>query len=226
VLHKPLAGAALTAALAEEVAAARRFAQRLDVFTANGHSGQEPPMNLIDAIHGRRSVRSFTPQPVPREVLEDLAWHAVQVPMAPVSDDNSWALVIVEGRQRLAHHGEQAKRYAAEHQPTGEPWSWPAQADFEVFWGAPVLVLFCARQGHPEAPFDCCRAGQNLALAAHARGLGSCWVGAPMPWLHSDEGRAALGLPAGFAAAAALVLGTPTEAMPGRSRPRPALLWR
>jgi hypothetical protein len=47
-----------------------------------------------------------------------------------------------------------------------------------------------------------------------------------MPWLHSDEGRAALGLPAGFAAAAALVLGTPTEAMPGRSRPRPALLWR
>jgi signal transduction histidine kinase/nitroreductase/ActR/RegA family two-component response regulator len=226
VLHKPLAGAALTAALAEEVAAARRFAQRLDVFTANGHSGQEPPMNLIDVIHGRRSVRSFTPQPVPREVLEDLAWHAVQVPMAPVSDDNSWALVMVEGRQRLARHGEQAKRYAAEHQPTGEPWSWPAQADFEVFWGAPVLVLFCARQGHPEAPFDCCRAGQNLALAAHARGLGSCWVGSPMPWLHSDEGRAALGLPAGFAAAAALVLGTPTEAMPGRSRPRPALLWR
>ena len=37
---------------------------------------------------------------------------------------------------------------------------------------------------------------------------------------------ATLALPQGFDAAAALVLGTPAEAVPGRSRPRPALLWR
>jgi signal transduction histidine kinase/nitroreductase/CheY-like chemotaxis protein len=226
VLHKPLAGDTLVAAIGEEVAAARRFAQRLDVFAPSSPSGPEPPMNLIDAIHGRRSIRSFKPQPVPRGVVEDLLWHAVQVPMPPVSDDNSWAIVVIEGHERLAEYGDQAKRYAADHQPSGEPWSWPARADFEVFWGAPLLVVFCARQGHPEAPFDCCRAGQNLALAALARGLGSCWVGSPMPWLRSDEGRAAIGLPPGFDAAAALVLGTPAETVPGRSKPRPALLWR
>jgi signal transduction histidine kinase/nitroreductase/ActR/RegA family two-component response regulator len=226
VLHKPLAGATLTAAIVEEVAAARRFAQRLAVFSSPGPTGLEPPMNIIDAIHGRRSVRSFAPQPVPREVVEDLLWHAVQVPLPPVSDEHSWAVLVVEGAQRLAEYGERAKRYAAEHQPSGEPWTWPGRADFEVFWGAPMLVLFCARLGHPEAPFDCCRAGQNLALAAHARGLGSCWVGSPMPWLRSDEGRAALALPQGFDAAAALVLGTPAEVGPGRSRPQLALLWR
>jgi len=87
-------------------------------------------------------------------------------------------------------------------------------------------VLFCARQGHAEAPFDCCRAGQNLALAAHARGLGSCWVGSPMPWLASADGRHECGVPPQFDAAAALVLGTPAQAQPGRSRPRPAVIWR
>jgi signal transduction histidine kinase/nitroreductase/CheY-like chemotaxis protein len=223
VLHKPLDGATLTGAIGDEVAAARLWSERLRTFAT---PGSETPMNLIDAIHGRRSVRSFAPDAPPREVIEDLLWHAVQVPLPPVSDEGSWALVVVEGRERLAALGERAKRYAAEHQPAGEPWTWPERADFEVFWGAPVLVLFCARRGHQEAPFDCCRAGQNLALAAHARGLGSCWVGAPMPWLASDEGRSACGLPPGFDAAAALVLGTPSHTQPGRSRPRPVVLWR
>ena len=69
---------------------------------------------------------------------------------------------------------------------------------FKVFWNAPAVVLLCARRGNPEAPFDCCRAAQNLQLAAHARGLGTCWVGAPMPWLGSAGIAEEPGLPAGL----------------------------
>ena len=76
-----------------------------------------------------------------------------------------------------------------------------------MFWDAPALVLLCARRGHPEAPFDCHRAAQNLLLAAHARGLGSCWVGAPLPWLESPGVAAELGLPDGFDATVAVILG-------------------
>ena len=226
VLHKPLDGAALAAAIQAEVASASRWQQRLDHFqTPQGAA----PMTLIDALHGRRSIRHYLATPLPRAQVADLLWHAVQVPRPPISGDDAWAFVVVDGAQRLAGLGERAKAYAAQHQARLQspqhPWAWPSRADFEVFWGAPVLVLMCARQRHPEAPFDCCRAGQNLALAAHAAGLGSCWVGSPLPWLASDEGRLAVGLPAGFEVAVAMVLGHPADALPGQSAPRPAITW-
>ena len=226
VLHKPLDGAALAAAIQGEVAAATRWQQRLDNFpTPEG----APPMNLIDALHGRRSIRHYLPTALPHAQVEDLLWHAVQVPRPPICTDDAWAFVVIAGVQRLAGLGARAKAYAAQHQARLQspqhPWAWPSRDDFEVFWGAPVLVLMCARQHHPEAPFDCCRAGQNLALAAHAAGLGSCWVGSPLPWLASDEGRQAVGLPAGHDVAVAMVLGHPAEPVPGQSAPRPVIRW-
>ena len=226
VLHKPLDGATLAAAIQAEVAAAARWRQRLDNFQTPNRA---PPMTLIDALHGRRSIRHYLPTALPRAQVEDLLWHAVQVPRPPASGDDAWAFVVVDGAQRLAGLGARAKAYAAQHQARLQapqhPWAWPSRDDFEVFWGAPVLVLMCARQRHPEAPFDCCRAGQNLALAAHAAGLGSCWVGSPLPWLASDEGRQAVGLPAGHDVAVAMVLGHPAEPVPGQSAPRPVIRW-
>lgn len=222
VLHKPLDGAALTQAIAAQVQAAARWARRLDVFCPPDGG---LPMNLVDALHGRRSVRAYRPEPVRRDVIADLIWHAVQVPRPPVSHEASWAFHVIEGRDRLADFGERAKAWAAGHPPPGAPWSWPAQGDFEVFWGAPAAVLICARQGHPEAPFDACRAGQNLALAAHARGLGSCWIGAALPWLNGPEGREAAQVPEGFDVAVVLAVGHPAAMQPGRSAAAPAISW-
>jgi signal transduction histidine kinase/nitroreductase/ActR/RegA family two-component response regulator len=222
VLHKPLDGDVLTRAIAEEAAAAARWASRLAGFI--GPNG-EPPMNIIDAIHGRRSVREYLEEPVDNDVIEDLIWHASLVPRPPISDDATWAFHVITGRERLADFGARAKQYAADHQPPGAPWTWPQRGDFDVFWGAPLVVLIAARRGHPEAPFDCCRAGQNLALLAHARGLGTCWVGSPLPWLNSEEGREAVGLPEGYEVAVAMSLGHPAESTPGRSAPRPVVTW-
>jgi len=37
-------------------------------------------MDVIDAIHGRRSVRSYEPEPVPRELIESVILDAAQAP--------------------------------------------------------------------------------------------------------------------------------------------------
>ena len=37
-------------------------------------------MDVIAAIHGRRSVRSFQPKPVERDTIESLIWDAAQAP--------------------------------------------------------------------------------------------------------------------------------------------------
>jgi len=182
-------------------------------------------MDVIEAAHGRRSIRAYRSDPVPRALVEELLWAAAQAPSPPASGATPWAFVVVEGRERIADYGARALRYAQDHQPPGRPWTWADRPGFQVFWGAPLLVLVCAQTGNAEAPFDCCRVGQTLMLAAHARGLGSCWVGAPMPWLRSPGVAAEVGLPAGFYPAVAMILGYAAESPAGNPRPRPVVTW-
>jgi hypothetical protein len=189
------------------------------------HGLERIDMDLVEAIHGRRSIRSYRPDPVDRHLIEAVILDAVQVPVPPVSGDTPWAFCVIEGVARLAGYGARAMQYAREHQPAGRPWTWVDRPGFEVFWNAPALVLICARSGNPETPFDCCRAGQNLMLSAHARGLGSCWIGAPMPWLLSPGIARELGLPAGFEVSVAMLLGYPSERPAGNPRSSPVITW-
>jgi nitroreductase len=127
-------------------------------------------MDAIQSMHARRSIRKYTDQAVPRELIEELMWAAVQAPTPPISGDNALALLVIEGIARLEAYGRRALQYAFEHQPLDKPWEWTTRPGFKVFWGAPALVVICARRTNPEAPFDCCRAGQNLLIAAHFSG--------------------------------------------------------
>lgn len=183
-------------------------------------------MDALAAIHGRRTIRKYRPEKVDHQLLERVLWAAVQAPTPPVSGASAWKICVLEGTQRLAEYGARAKQYAFEHQPEGQRWSWTERPDFKVFWNAPAVVLFCAKASNPEAPFDCCRAAQNMLIAAHAVGLGTCWVGAPLPWLASPGVTEELGLPAGYPVSVAVLVGYPDEQPVGEPRPEPEVLWR
>jgi nitroreductase len=182
-------------------------------------------MDVIEAIHQRRSIRAYRPKCVERGLIEDVIWAAVQAPTPPVSGETPWAFCVIEGADRLAAYGARAKQYALDHQPEGRRWTWPDRLDFKVFWDAPALIPICGRSGNNESAFDCCRAGQNLMLAGHARGLETCWVGAPLPWLNSTGVAKELGVPAGFDPIVAMVLGYPAEKPAGNPRPRSVIHW-
>lgn len=182
-------------------------------------------MDALQAIHGRRTIRKYRPEPVERALLQRVLWAAVQAPTPPVSGASAWKLCVIEGASRLAAYGERAKLYAFENPPPGQRWSWTERPDFKVFWNAPSVVLFCAKTSNPEAPFDCCRAAQNMLVAAHAVGLGTCWVGAPIPWLTSPGVASELGLPEGYEPSAVVLVGHPDEQPMGEPRPEPDVLW-
>src|SRR5512137_1559733 len=55
------------------------------------------PMELIEAINARRSVRAYQPRPVEREKLEELAQAFRIAPSA--SNQQPWKLVIVDDRE-------------------------------------------------------------------------------------------------------------------------------
>ncbi|HYB58390.1 MAG TPA: nitroreductase family protein, partial [Alphaproteobacteria bacterium] len=68
-------------------------------------------------------------------------------------------------------------------------------------------------------------ATQNLLLAAHAEGLGACWMCAPL--FCPDTVAAAIGLPPGWEPQALVTLGRPASAgKPARRKPVAEMLWR
>ena len=180
-------------------------------------------MDTITAIHTRRSIRAYEKRAVEREIIADILWDAAQAPTTPVS--GPFLFHVIEGAARIADLGERAKQYAREHRPDAAGYSWTDRADFKVFLGAPVVIVISGHAGNSQSVQDCNRAGQNLMLSAHARGLGSCWVGAPMLWLRRPETRKELGIAEAFEPFAAFTLGHAASVPPSRSRERPKIVW-
>jgi nitroreductase len=85
-------------------------------------------------------------------------------------------------------------------------------ADFDIFYGAPALVLICSTTDHPWAVENCALAAENLMLATHAAGLGTCWIGFAQAWLRSAEGKAFLNIRPEVRPVAPIIVGHPADA--------------
>ena len=139
-------------------------------------------MELEEAIRGRRSVRRFRSDPVPKEVLEKILELARWAPSA--MNRQNWFFVVVQGEKREALQEIFASAFE-EFRPNLEK----VFADkpkiiegmklfFETYGGAPVLILAYGERG-PTGQWDThspAVAVQNLLLAACDAGLGSAWT--------------------------------------------------
>jgi nitroreductase len=167
-------------------------------------------MDLLQAINERRSVREYTDEPVSDAVLRQLIDAAIQAPSA--INQQPWCFVVVKNPRLLAQISDQAKAYllkaslGAPAHPFRDMLNDPK---FDIFYHAPALIVIAAAQPTDWAVEDCALAAENLMLAAHAAGLGTCWIGFAQHWLGTPEGKAALGLPASYSPIAPIVVGHP-----------------
>ena len=69
-------------------------------------------METIEAIHGRRLIRDYQPRTVQRELINLVLLDAAQAPTPPVSGDQPFVFVVIEGLERVAECGALALRYA------------------------------------------------------------------------------------------------------------------
>jgi nitroreductase len=175
-------------------------------------------MDVIDAIHSRRSIRSYQSNLVDRDLIDSVIWDAAQAP-PPFSGQVPWTFNVIQGVDRIAELGARAMDHARARHAGEQGWSWLDRPGFEIFWKAPVLIVISGEVG------DCCSAAQNLMLSAHARGLGTCWVGSPMLWLRTEEAKHELRIPAEQTPIVAMCLGYPQLVPPTPERVRPPLIW-
>ena len=184
-------------------------------------------MDLKEAIYTRRSVREFTTDLVDEKVLTELIDAAIQAPSAVNQQPCSFC--VVREKAVLAKISREAKAHILKSSPVGlmshhfqEILNDP---NFDIFYGAPALVIISTVSEIPWAIEDCALAAENLMLAARAIGLGTCWIGFAQAWLGTSEGKATVKLPVSYVPIAPIIVGHPRSAPPPVPRKEPEIRW-
>ena len=198
-------------------------------------------MTVLESIRGRRSIRRFRPDPVPRGVIETLLDAAIWAPSA--HNRQPWRFAVVEAAERretLARAmGARLRRDLEADGLPPDAVEADASRSYQRIASAPVLVALCLsmvdmdrypdeRRASNEvvmAVQSTAMAGLNFLLAAHAAGLAGCWLCAPL--FAPDVVRAVLALPADWEPQALLTRGYPAETRAKTRNPLEAsVLWR
>ncbi len=182
-------------------------------------------MELEQAIRGRRAVREYSREPVDEEQLRSLIDLAVQAPSA--MNRQPWSFCVIRDPSLLNRISDEAKQLVLQTSPPdavpGELRQRLANAEFQIFYHAPALILICGTGDDPWSRIDCALAAENLMLAAADTGLGTCWIGFAQGWFETGEGKAALGLPASCVPVAPIIVGHPKAPAPPVPRKQPEI---
>jgi coenzyme F420-0:L-glutamate ligase / coenzyme F420-1:gamma-L-glutamate ligase len=191
--------------------------------------------SFYDFILSRRSIRNYLPDPVPPDLVGGLLEVAGRAPSAHNRQPWRWVVVQTqEARRRLASDmGVAFRRDLLADGVSPEKVEAMVARSHERIGGAPMLVLACLSMeemdSYPDPHRQRCEwqmavqsvalACQNLMLAAHAVGLGSCWICAPIFCV--PVVRRALDLPGDWEPQGLITLGWPADG--GRDRERKPL---
>jgi nitroreductase len=117
-------------------------------------------MDALETILTRRSIRTYTTQKVSDEIIEKLIEASVSAPSA--GNQQPWHFIVIDNREIL------------DKIPDFHP-------NAKMLKKAQRAILVCGDLNLEKYKgywiLDCSSATQNILLAAHALGLGSCWLG-------------------------------------------------
>ncbi len=154
---------------------------------------------VLEAIYSRRSVRDYTEEPVPRELVYEIIRAGTWAPSG--LNNQPWRFAIVQEREKREALA-QLTRYG------------------EIIRRAPVVIaVFVDREAMYHEVKDHQAMGaclQNMLLAAHALGLGAVWLGEILK--NAEEVRKTLELPENLDLMAVVALGHPKHRRQTSSR--------
>lgn len=202
--------------------------------------GDYDAARLVQLMRSRRSCRNFKKEPLSREVLEDLVRIGISAPSG--TNCQLWKFTVLPRREAVHKLGEAMLAFFEKlNRLSGNAairfWSklflkdalgiyyrdyrnkvadsireWKAGGRDRLFHGAPAAIVISM---HPEASTPCedaLLASQNILLAAHAMGLGSCLIGFAVEAMRHDPSiKRLLGIPASEKVYSVIALGKPDE---------------
>lgn len=161
---------------------------------------------FLEIIRTRRSYRSYQPEQITDEQLNAVLEAGTY---APTSRGLQSPFIVAIQNEELK--ARLAKMNAEIMGVTTNP-----------YYDAPTYVLVFVPSDAPNGIQDASLVMENMMLAAHAQGLGSCWIHREREMFATEEGKELMqqwGLPEGLVGIAALALGYP-NGEPSPAKPR------
>ena len=199
-------------------------------------------MELIESIKGRKSIRRFKQTPVPDEDIKKILEAGRWAPSA--NNTQPWSFLVIKDKLVLKQMAEAVRSMVDKMIPYAESEKQSQRLAaykgnyYTFFERAPVVIAvfmegydagtdkLLARMGYPAEDIRRLRpvpglqsvaaAVQNMLLAIHALGYGSCWMTGPLVAQEAFE--KLLGYGKERSIAALLPVGVPDEDPPSRSR--------
>ncbi|OGQ95788.1 MAG: nitroreductase [Deltaproteobacteria bacterium RIFOXYD12_FULL_57_12] len=195
---------------------------------------------LVRLMRSRRSCRNFLDRPIASDILTDLARIGTTAPSG--TNSQQWTFTILASRQAVILLGNQVaaffkklnrlascrtlrlwsklfgndalgRYYRGYFQTTKDSLrEWETAGKDRLFHGAPAAILVGASAGASCPMEDALLATQNILLAAHAMGLGSCLIGFAVEAIKREPAiKKNLDIPADESIYAVIALGYPDE---------------
>lgn len=128
---------------------------------------------VIKAMKERRSIRSFKPEMLKAEDLEQIVEAGLYAPSGMNRQDTLILVVRDKAlRDRIMESNRLIGGWLEGHDP---------------FYGAPVILIVLADKSERNHVYDGTLVMANLLLAAHALGLGSIWINRAKQEFETDE---------------------------------------
>ena len=134
-------------------------------------------MDALENMLTRRSVKKYKDDPVPKALIEKIVEAGTYAP----TGRNAQAPIILAVSNRQVR--DELMRLNAK--VLGAEGSDP-------FYNAPVVLVVLAAKERNTRVYDGSCVMENLMLAAHALGLGSCWIHRAKETFEMEEGKAIL----------------------------------
>jgi nitroreductase/NAD-dependent dihydropyrimidine dehydrogenase PreA subunit len=195
---------------------------------------------LVRLMASRRSCRHFTDQAVERAVLEDLVKIGITAPSG--TNSQSWIFTILPTRKAVTAFAESVACFFGRLNKTAEKTllrlllklmgkgeldayyhgyyrkvkealeEWYGSGKDQLFHGSTAVMIIGSKPGASCPAEDALLATQNILLAAHSIGLGSCLIGFAVTAMKKDPSiQRSAGIPAEEEIYAVIALGYPNE---------------
>ena len=133
--------------------------------------------DLLEAINSRVSVKSYKNDPVPKDLLDKIIEAGLNAP----SGLNSQKTIILAVTDKATR--DELSFLNAGKDPFKR---------VDPFYGAPCVLVVLAEKNAPTYLYDGPLVMENMLLAAHALGLGACWIHRAKETFEKEEGKAIL----------------------------------
>lgn len=166
---------------------------------------------VIQTIMDRRSIRKYLAKPVEHEKLQLLVRCGINAPSG--MNRQPWEIRVIENAQWIKAVTDIYKKANAD--------AVKRDAGFvNMFRNAPNVIAVCTPKG--QSSVDAGMLGENIMLAAHSLGLGTCCLGGPVRFLNGNAAckpyLQQLDIPDGYAINFMIAVGYPDESPAAKPR--------